>query len=241
MAYGQRARKRNRSSRYSKRRMGYKRRAPRLRSSTYKAVKRVAYRVLQKNTETKYNDLSNSTAVSVDWNATNTALDCMANIVEGDGAESRRTGNKISCKGLGVRIVLAGNTASNVSMTHFRVVVVRWHNENGNAPGISNLIAGSNFKRFMAPYYFVPNKNWTIIDDTFVTVGALSTATAPTGQPTRYFYNKFFKLNHVCTFDPTSNLIQDGGVYVFIISDADPSYTFKPTANYETRLYYKDD
>jgi len=236
MAYGT---KRFRSNRKRTSRRSFKSRSRPLRRATYKAVKRVAYRVLQRNTEMKYNDLSQVTIQQIDWNAQ--VLECMQNIVPGDNAESNRQGNKISCKALGVRINLFGNANSSRPMHSFRIIVLRWHNENGTAPGVSNLIAGTGANRYMAPYLWIPNKNFTIIDDTFIKVGGTATSTAPVGQPSQYMYNKFFKLKHQTTWDQTSNLIQDGGVYVFILSDEDPSYGFRPYAKWETRLYYKDD
>ena len=237
MVYAKRANSRKRNSRFRSRR-SFKSRGRSLRRSTYKAVKRVAYRVLQKNTEMRFNDLSEQTYQAVSWNGV--ALDFMQNIVPGDLVESKRQGAKVSCKGLGVRLNLVGNTASNHPMVSYRVIIVRWHNENGIPPGIGNLLAGGGPNRFMSPYLFIPNKNWTIIDDTFVKVGGYSTASAPVGQPNQYLYNKFFKLKHVCTWN-ADNLVIDGGVYGFIISDEDPAYTYKSVAKWECRLYYKDD
>jgi len=237
MAYARRAK--STRKRYNRRRSYTSRKRTSLRPSTYKAVKRVAYKVLQRNTEMKFNDLSEPTIQTIDWNGT--VLDIMQNIVTCDNAQSNRQGNKISCKGVGIRINFFGNANSSRPMHSFRVIVVRWHNENGTAPGVSNLIAGSGSNRFMAPYLWIPNKNWTIIDDTFIKCGGYATSTSPVGQPSQYMYNKFFKLKHTTTWDQTSNLIQDGGLYVMIVSDEDPSYGFRPYAKWETRLYYKDD
>lgn len=238
MVYARRANStRKRYSRFRSRR-SFKRRNPRLRRSTYKAVRRVAYKVLQKNTEMRFNDISESIYQSVSW--AGTGLDFMQNIVPGDLVESKRQGAKVSVKGLGCRINFASNTASNHSMVSFRLLIVRWHNENGIAPGVDNILTGGAPNRFIAPYLFVSNKNWTVIDDVFFKVGGYSTANSPVGQPNQYLYNKFFKLNHICTWN-SDNLVIDGGVYAFLISDEDPAYTFKSVAKWDCRLYYKDD
>lgn len=207
------------------------------------AMEAIARKVVNQNAETKYFDFNTDTpgtVVSLDWNGT--VLETLQGLNRGDGA-TQRTGDKVNHKSVGIRLHVRGNNGAASGFQSVRLVVARWHNENGIAPGISTLFEqNGNSIRWLSPYNFELSKSWTILDDVRITPLASTTITTTnaTGYPASYLYDKVLPTNHKITWND-DNLIVDGGIYIFILSADDPAYTWKPSFVYTLRHYFTDE
>lgn len=205
-----------------------------------KAIESIARRVLDQNTELKFNQQFLGVAsAAIDWDGFR--IEPSASIVQGMGNQNNRIGDSIKTTSVGVRILMSSNPISSTSFVHWRVVAVRWHNENGTPPSLGNLIPSIPTDiRHINGFVFDNYKNYTILDDTSFFTGPYATANSSPGWQTVALYDKVIPLGHKITFDDDNNII-DGGIYVFVLNNIDPSVTNKPVMQYVSRLYYKDD
>ena len=204
------------------------------------SVRSLIKQELNRNEETKYNDRT-AEAASIDYDGR--VIEIHQGIVPGDSNKGNRQGAKIQNKAVGIRIQCLNNLSSNRQLMEWRIIVARWHNENGTVPDTFNILTSlPTSLRWMLPYRFDDNKNWTILDDVRAVTHGYSTATAPPGtNDTSFEYDKVIPLTHKTTFNDTDNGIIDGGVYVFVLAQEDNAYGFRPAFRYSTRLYYTDD
>lgn len=205
------------------------------------AMRAIAKQVLNQNTEQKYNDVLSVVTPTIDVDGL--TIDTTSGIAQGDNNKSNRIGEEISLNRLGVRVTMISNPNSAYSFVHWRVIVARWHNENGDAPGPSSMLenwAAVPEIRPILPYKFDQNKNWTVIDDCTYFTGPYATANASAGWQSVQQHDKVYPLNHKTQYQ-ADNAVQDGGVYVFVFNNIPTSGTNKPGIHYYTRLYYKDD
>lgn len=167
----------------------------------YSAWKGVKYLKDLVNIETKFFDAPYS-ALTTNAGAVTT----LCNIAQGT-AQSQRVGDSVKLQTLSFRGVINGNTGSPYAAT--RIIIFKGDSENAVVPPVNQILQGGQL--FDHKTYSDRYRTRILYDRTYVTSNITTIA---------YPLEFSFPLNFHCNFVPGLSTIEDGGIYMLLITDA---------------------
>lgn len=214
------------------------------RTTTRKFVNKIAKAVLHRQLENKIYD-SQLASTSVDYSGA--VFNVCSGLASGAGsAGTERLGLSIKPLSLEFNFLVRGNPTSSIYQT-MRVIVVQGRKEAATAPTTANILQQTG-----AVDSYLSSYNWpqmrlgkfkVLYDKTFA-VGSsmINSNTAATAYqsslPEQINRHKlFYKFKHNILYTSGATTVQDGGLYIMMISDVSAN---GPYIDGYTRLMYED-
>jgi len=196
-------------------------------------VRREVIKELRAKADLKYAD---RTAANANMTSAGTIIDILGNLVRGDNGLDNFQGNSIKPKG----VTLSYGVHTDQTYNMCRVMLFQWRDS--GTPAVTGILSST--ATGIAPFsniYVTNRKNIKVLyDRAFPVAPTAGGDTTVLGQGT--YCDKVYidgsRIGKV-TYQSTSNTIQDGGIYLMIISD-DSLITY-PQFTYFVRTSFWDD